>query len=379
MTKEPNSKKMKCLSRPHNCYNIFFILERERLIQQAKEESSSHNGANDVASNSGEGSASYDLVGYESLNLPDLPPRYRGLSMETGWYVPGKNARRKHVKTHGLTSFADLAQTVANNWKTVDDVTKEYCQTVARIIRERHAVLSRTKGFYAPKKKAKNSAKNTTDGRKSLKTRRLTMPDNIVPKKNLIGEKVHHRSLSVGDKSPSSTKPCLPYMNIGLPLPVLYPVTPELATSSYSDLATRILQMDDQRSNISNAMPQEQRRSSMPNLLASPSPSSSVELGLPIVCSSVQEPNKVNQDMGIIAPPSSKSEITEEKNLWSSLPNLQTSTSLNYPISAEEFNFTMICPPTSDCSRGARSNEGMVPEVDISDSAIHDMWSADDI
>ena len=109
MTKEPNSKKMKCLSRPHNCYNIFFILERERLIQQAKEESSSHNGAN-VASNleSGEGSESYDLVGYESLNLPDLPPRYHGLSMKTGWYVPGKNARRKHVKTHGCKYLLPL-------------------------------------------------------------------------------------------------------------------------------------------------------------------------------------------------------------------------------------------------------------------------------
>ena len=102
MTKEPNAKK---LARPHNCYNIFFILERERLIQQAKEESSSKEKANDVTSNGlkgGEGSASsYDLVGYESLSLPDLPPRYHGLSMENGWYVPGKNARRKHVKTHG--------------------------------------------------------------------------------------------------------------------------------------------------------------------------------------------------------------------------------------------------------------------------------------
>ena len=81
-----------------------------------------------------------------------------------------------------MKSFAGLARTVANNWKTVDDVTNEYCQTVARIIRERHAVLSRTKGFYAPKKKAKNSAKNTTSGRRHLDSS-MTLREFLAAKK----------------------------------------------------------------------------------------------------------------------------------------------------------------------------------------------------
>ena len=42
-----------------------------------------------------------------------------------------------------VTSFAKLSRTVANNWKVVDDEyeSKNYCTTVAGIIKERHAAL----------------------------------------------------------------------------------------------------------------------------------------------------------------------------------------------------------------------------------------------
>ena len=83
------------LSRPHNYYNVYFILERERLLQEKA------TGA--IVSRRRDQNSSFDLAasGYDSMDLPDLPPRYQGLSLENGWYVPGRNAGRKHVKTHG--------------------------------------------------------------------------------------------------------------------------------------------------------------------------------------------------------------------------------------------------------------------------------------
>ena len=47
---------------------------------------------------------SCDLSGYDFLSLPDLPPRFQHVHMPQGWYVPGKNSKRKHVKSHGCES-----------------------------------------------------------------------------------------------------------------------------------------------------------------------------------------------------------------------------------------------------------------------------------
>ena len=44
-----------------------------------------------------------------------------------------------------MASFTDLARTVAANWKSADKDTKDYCSTVARILKERHTELSEAK------------------------------------------------------------------------------------------------------------------------------------------------------------------------------------------------------------------------------------------
>lgn len=85
---------MKRLSQPHNAYNVFFTLERLRLIDKKTA----------VDATSGKvvqtPSQSFDLNGYESLALPDLPPRYQHLQLPIGWFVPGKNSKRKHTKSN---------------------------------------------------------------------------------------------------------------------------------------------------------------------------------------------------------------------------------------------------------------------------------------
>jgi hypothetical protein len=78
---------------PSNVYNVFFTLERFRLIDSM---------ADDVSSSESEANQqqkSYDLDGYESLALPDIPPRYQHLQLPIGWFVPGKNSKRKHTKS----------------------------------------------------------------------------------------------------------------------------------------------------------------------------------------------------------------------------------------------------------------------------------------
>ena len=159
------------LAQPHNAYNIYFILERYKLIHEM--EWSCGTGAVQHHPQ-----ISYDLAGYDFLTLPDLPPPYQNLQLPLGWFVPGKNSKRKHRKTHGcelfdidaaifarsllsalfchfrpsrhhmtVTSFAELARTVAANWKSADKETKEYCVEVARILKKRHTELTKVGGL----------------------------------------------------------------------------------------------------------------------------------------------------------------------------------------------------------------------------------------
>jgi hypothetical protein len=74
-------------------YNVFFLLERLRLIDMTADASSGKVENNEVQK-------SYDLDGYESLSLPDLPQRYQHLYLPMGWFVPGKNSKRKHTKSN---------------------------------------------------------------------------------------------------------------------------------------------------------------------------------------------------------------------------------------------------------------------------------------
>ena len=78
------------LAQPHNAYNIYFMLERYKLIHDMEGSC---------------GTAAYDLNGYDLLTLPDLPPGFQNLQLPLGWFVPGKNSKRKHKKTHGCESF----------------------------------------------------------------------------------------------------------------------------------------------------------------------------------------------------------------------------------------------------------------------------------
>jgi hypothetical protein len=87
------------LPQPHNAYNIYFILERQRLIDEMELRMWDP----DAVKEQKEEFSLYDLTGsgYDFLSLPDFPPRFINLNMPHGWYVPGRNSKRKHVRSHG--------------------------------------------------------------------------------------------------------------------------------------------------------------------------------------------------------------------------------------------------------------------------------------
>ena len=85
----------KRLAQPHHAYNVFFTLERLRLIDKKTPVDATSGKVEQQTP-----SQSYDLDGYESLVLPDIPPRYQHLQLPTGWFVPGKNSNRKHTKSN---------------------------------------------------------------------------------------------------------------------------------------------------------------------------------------------------------------------------------------------------------------------------------------
>jgi hypothetical protein len=96
------SSPMKRLAQPHNVYNIFFMLERQRLLVDQMTTTDEKLQQLDALSNK-----SFHLGGYDGVTLPKLPPRYEHIDMPHGWFVPGKNSGRKHVKSQHGTSTSE--------------------------------------------------------------------------------------------------------------------------------------------------------------------------------------------------------------------------------------------------------------------------------
>ena len=87
------------LPRAHSAYNIFFILERTRLAEDYSGEGSPPATSPHIAKIA---SPVLEFAGYDMLRLPILPPRFRDLqTLPLNWFVPGRNAKRKHVATNG--------------------------------------------------------------------------------------------------------------------------------------------------------------------------------------------------------------------------------------------------------------------------------------
>ena len=116
-------------SRPYNRYNVYFILERERLVL---ERGGSTKWSSMTKSNP---EAAQVKEGYEHLDIPkQLPPRFSHLYVPEGWYAPGPELKKRpHRRSHGVASFKELAKEIAQSWKSIDIVTHQYCTAVEKV------------------------------------------------------------------------------------------------------------------------------------------------------------------------------------------------------------------------------------------------------
>ena len=169
--------------RPYTEYNIFFQLERERILGELEEEQRKKQG-NDTESISkeiGDVKLDNEIVNgdavvkeemeliddvvtspnsfYEGdnqctkpssrgiiLNRPSdsndilpRPARFEHLQLAPLWYdsthrlalSKANKSRRRHRKTHGLVGFLELTKRISKAWAEADVATKEYCKRVA--------------------------------------------------------------------------------------------------------------------------------------------------------------------------------------------------------------------------------------------------------
>eukprot|EP00970_Alexandrium_tamarense_P006598 scaffold1129_cov210-Alexandrium_tamarense.AAC.7 len=129
------NKKIK--NRPLNSYNLFFILERELLLQSKGFDTTK---GNDPSRRST--SVYFDDYADLASQFPPLPSRYQSVHLSADWYMHGKDKKtRKHSKTHGVISLKEFSRSMAANWKNVDEDIKEYVVEVARMVLDRRDEL----------------------------------------------------------------------------------------------------------------------------------------------------------------------------------------------------------------------------------------------
>ncbi|KAL3811143.1 hypothetical protein ACHAXA_001358 [Cyclostephanos tholiformis] len=158
--------------RPYTEYNIFFQLERERILVELEKERNGGGDADDLcneelskddddtgivglmsSSKDGDDISHVDARKHRAsfssgivLNRPsdsnDVLPRpdcFAHLQLAPLWYDSThrlaqsklNKSRRRHRKTHGLVGFLELTKRIAKAWSEVDSETKAYCKKVA--------------------------------------------------------------------------------------------------------------------------------------------------------------------------------------------------------------------------------------------------------
>ena len=55
--------------------------------------------------------------------------------------------KRCHKKSHGVASFQEIAQVVADGWKTIDEETLSFCTAMAKILKQRYTELKSSGGL----------------------------------------------------------------------------------------------------------------------------------------------------------------------------------------------------------------------------------------
>ncbi|KAL3798200.1 hypothetical protein ACHAW5_009838 [Stephanodiscus triporus] len=185
----PQTKDEKKPPRPYTEYNIFFQLERERILGELEKE---RNGGGDddadadgiknekvfeeggivdlTPSSKDEDDKTHDDRKYHTPSSPGIvlnrpsdsndvvprPDRFAHLQLAPLWYDSAhrlaqsklNKSRRRHRKTHGLVGFLELTKRIATAWSEIDPETKAYCKNIAdrqlKIYKEEMKMVKKT-------------------------------------------------------------------------------------------------------------------------------------------------------------------------------------------------------------------------------------------
>ena len=113
-------------------YNLFYRLERHLLLHK-RGANYQVTGSSSTSGNSDANEAKNKF--YQALGLPPLPSRYQGVPIPKFWFLSskGKDKMRSHCKSHGVASFAEIAQVVASNCGNV--VMRKLWSLLRRLVR----------------------------------------------------------------------------------------------------------------------------------------------------------------------------------------------------------------------------------------------------
>jgi len=126
VTTKATKSKYKKRTKKYNNFNIFFMLERQLLLQ------SRGGGINAIEKPID--TSKLPMVKHKPLSLPPLCDRYSQLPLTNNWFLEllaNQNKKRPHRKSHGLIPFKELAQTVAKHYREIDDETQCFVNEVS--------------------------------------------------------------------------------------------------------------------------------------------------------------------------------------------------------------------------------------------------------
>ncbi len=158
--------------RPFTAYNIFFHLEKERVLQEQ--------GRGYAAKIKAIDPSDRDL----DMGAALRPTKYQQLVLPVEWYVPdpGKKCRLATKKNrdppHGIFTFVELTKMISSEWKVIDEETKTYCTNLAdeqlQLYNADMKVFIDKYGAEAAKRLPKSKSKSNKTAAKSKKTFKTT-------------------------------------------------------------------------------------------------------------------------------------------------------------------------------------------------------------
>ena len=176
--------------RPYTEYNIFFQLERERILMELEKECRTKENV-DIK----EEEPVLNRPSDEHDVLP-RPSRFAHLQLLPKWYdsthrlaESKKNKeKRKHRKSHGLVGFLELTRRIAKEWSEAQEDVKLYCRQVAKrqlgYYKEELKVWKKNQELLLPLEEKVNENDANMSGKKivSASTTSSATDDKNVPK-----------------------------------------------------------------------------------------------------------------------------------------------------------------------------------------------------